>query len=323
MTFDLIFFTSINLLLFIMVIAPYLALNILAPFELVGGNQVVRLVLFLLTTLILLFYPLGFNWLNIGIASFSIIVLYLEAITLIPVRRTISKNVEEPGIRILTFNSAEKEPDEWMDYFFNNNIDIACIQEVKLDYSNSIHEKLKSRGGHSLFVNNNKCDYGIAFISKTALKLESVLEVQGDRSYPLISANVSDTEITLIGVHLSSVIPNWEIIDFIGNYTTRIAQSKAILGKMKESLNPVIICGDFNATATERILRIIRNHFKDTWLQAGRGIGGTWHRLLPIFRIDYIYTRGFDRPFQVGFVSIGKSDHRAYQVSLSRSANGK
>jgi len=74
--------------------------------------------------------------------------------------------------------------------------------------------------------------------------------------------------------------------------------------------NPVVVGGDFNAPASDPLHDILRARFSDSFSEVGTGWPNTWHRRLPIHRIDYIYTSPLLKPVRSHTVIAPASDHR-------------
>ena len=76
-------------------------------------------------------------------------------------------------------------------------------------------------------------------------------------------------------------------------------------------LPAVIIAGDFNAPAGDRIYRQLQKKgYIDCFDRAGVGWGNTYHRRFPILRIDHIYVSQAFVPVRSRVVTIPESDHR-------------
>lgn len=73
---------------------------------------------------------------------------------------------------------------------------------------------------------------------------------------------------------------------------------------------PVIAAGDFNAPATDPLHDLLRKDFIDSFATVGTGWGNTWHRRIPLHRIDYIYSSPLLRPVRSHTVIVPASDHR-------------
>lgn len=83
----------------------------------------------------------------------------------------------------------------------------------------------------------------------------------------------------------------------------------------------VILGGDFNAPAGDRIYEVLEPTLRDSWLEAGRGWGKTSLNRFPIHRIDQVWV---DRGFAVKSVvarSSNRSDHRMVVCDLVTTGN--
>ncbi len=94
----------------------------------------------------------------------------------------------------------------------------------------------------------------------------------------------------------------------------RIEIAVALQKLEKTNINPklssVIIAGDFNAPAGDRVYRRLTRKFTDTFREAGSGWGNTFHRSFPILRLDHIFaSRAFDVA-RSKVVKVKESDHR-------------
>lgn len=86
------------------------------------------------------------------------------------------------------------------------------------------------------------------------------------------------------------------------------------LALLKKTTNfptrPVIVAGDFNAPATDPLHDLLRHDFIDSFAKAGTGWANTWHRRIPLHRIDYIYTTPLLNAVRSHTVVVPASDHR-------------
>lgn len=88
---------------------------------------------------------------------------------------------------------------------------------------------------------------------------------------------------------------------------------------------PVLLVGDFNASAGSRPHRQLRRYFRDVFLEVGHGLGHTFPRPVsvygprlpaPVLRIDYAFARGPLEPISARTLDHPGSDHRALLVEL-------
>ncbi len=75
-------------------------------------------------------------------------------------------------------------------------------------------------------------------------------------------------------------------------------------------LSNVIIAGDFNAPAGDKVYRMLKHDFADTFDDAGSGWGNTFHRSFPILRIDHIFASRSFQAIRSKAVTVTESDHR-------------
>jgi endonuclease/exonuclease/phosphatase family metal-dependent hydrolase len=73
---------------------------------------------------------------------------------------------------------------------------------------------------------------------------------------------------------------------------------------------PALIAGDFNAPANDAVYKLLESEFKDAFDEAGSGWGNTYHRAMPILRIDHIYSSDKFVPVRARAIRSSDSDHR-------------
>lgn len=74
---------------------------------------------------------------------------------------------------------------------------------------------------------------------------------------------------------------------------------------------PTIVAGDFNAPANDAVYRLLGNDFTDAFEAVGTGWGNTYHRALPLLRIDHIFSSKKLVPIRCKTIKLSNSDHRA------------
>ena len=137
----------------------------------------------------------------------------------------------------------------------------------------------------------------------------------------LVTAEMNDgRKVNLLNLHLLSAATNMELHkrecwrEHIQNHTLRkIELFYSLAGLRKNGSHPrfpTIVAGDFNAPPNDSVHRIMRKEFTDAFATAGTGWGNTFHRSLPLLRIDYIY--GSDKliPVRARTFTREKTDHR-------------
>lgn len=71
-------------------------------------------------------------------------------------------------------------------------------------------------------------------------------------------------------------------------FTKRAKQAKIVKDHMKKCRYKIILCGDFNDTASSYAYETVSDELEDAFLEKGTGIGRTYAGKWPQFRIDYI-----------------------------------
>jgi len=86
---------------------------------------------------------------------------------------------------------------------------------------------------------------------------------------------------------------------------------RSVLGQTTNLSNtPTLFGGDFNAPATDIVLRGLDRDFVDAFRAIGAGWGDTYQRHFPILRIDHIYATRHFTPVRFTTVTTRFSDHR-------------
>lgn len=95
----------------------------------------------------------------------------------------------------------------------------------------------------------------------------------------------------------------------------RSEQAKKIISHIKESKNPVVVCGDFNDTPLSYTYQLFSNILNDGFKERAAGIGTTYGGTIPVLRIDYIWT---DPKFQVNSHKIIRENFSDHYPVISR-----
>ncbi len=111
----------------------------------------------------------------------------------------------------------------------------------------------------------------------------------------------------------------FNILDkLIRNNIARSNQVDSIAPMIEGSPYPVVVCGDFNDTSMSYTYRVMRGDLKDSFVEKGSGLSGTFKRLFNLLRIDYIFhsdsytTKSYDAPYN------DFSDHNPVVVTIKR-----
>ena len=111
----------------------------------------------------------------------------------------------------------------------------------------------------------------------------------------------------------------FNILDkLIRNNIARSNQVDSIAPMIEGSPYPVVVCGDFNDTSMSYTYRVMRGDLKDSFVEKGSGLSGTFKRLFNLLRIDYIFhsdsytTKSYVAPYN------DFSDHNPVVVTIKR-----
>lgn len=128
------------------------------------------------------------------------------------------------------------------------------------------------------------------------------------------------SEIEVVNIHLLTATTDlrlwkreaWQVHQ--GNRKVRRQQLSTTLDRLKKSTQfpeiPTILGGDFNAPATDVIHEELGDKLSDAYKKAGTGWGNTFHRRLPVLRIDHLYSTRHLVPVRCRAVETRHSDHR-------------
>jgi len=206
--------------------------------------------------------------------------------------------------------------DSILEIIKRENPDIICIQEFysnnKFDYQNKIINIQKTKD--YIISSKNKSGYsGNAVFSKYPIISSGYVDV-GSEKQKCIYADIvkfRDT-VRVYSIHLASIHLDDNDYEFmkkinendkekniegvkdisqklLNAYEIRAKEVKTLAPHIESSPYPVIVCGDFNDTPVSYTYKTIKGNLKDAFLTCGTGIGHTYAKSLPLFRIDYIF----------------------------------
>lgn len=221
-------------------------------------------------------------------------------------------------VRVATINRAGSN-ENFSELIVRHQPDIVFIQEISHPY------RLRQLN-QTLF--EGKGDYRYDKHTRCGLVVRGVIEhhIPNPRELPYRNQQArvklpSGRRIELVNVHLQAASTDlnlWRRDCWRAHHHNRQRRRVEIaftLQKLeKTNINPripaVIIAGDFNAPAGDRVFRILEEDFSDTFGEAGSGWGNTYHRSFPLLRLDYIFASQAFQTARSKAVRIKESDHR-------------
>ncbi len=132
--------------------------------------------------------------------------------------------------------------------------------------------------------------------------------------------------IEVVNVHLASAATDlrfWKRSTWTQHRNNRAIRRKELLmvqQVLEQTTNfpnsPTLFGGDFNASASDVVHRLLTRDFVDAFATAGTGWGNTFQRRFPILRIDHLYTTRHLTPVRSRTVTTRHSDHRMVVADL-------
>ena len=193
--------------------------------------------------------------------------------------------------------------------------DVVFIQEMPHPYLvKQLADKLYGQTGDYRYDETHSC--GVVLRGRIT---KALLEPQY-RSQYLTARMLNGEMIELVNLHLQPASTNlsiWRPSCWREQYHNReqrrneLLFAVAFLTEYTPFPNrPTLIAGDFNAPATDGATRVLDADFTDTFGAVGSGWGNTYHRRVPILRLDQIYSSPHFLPIRSRAVTIPESEHR-------------
>ncbi|YCM44840.1 endonuclease/exonuclease/phosphatase family protein [Verrucomicrobiaceae bacterium 227] len=216
-------------------------------------------------------------------------------------------------LRVVTLNCAGHiDPTEAVkDY----HPDIVFVQEMPHAYHlKRLTDKLFNGHGDYRYSATKRC----AVIVRGKIVDEEIIPKYRGQ---LLTVNMpSGRRIQLLNVHLQPAATNLRLYsrscwrEHSSNRRLRQIELTYALQSLKQKTEypriPAIIAGDFNAPANDAVYKILEPAFTDAFNEVGSGWGNTYHRAMPLLRIDHIYSSDKLIPVRARAIKSSKSDHR-------------
>lgn len=201
--------------------------------------------------------------------------------------------------------------------------DVVVLQEVIPELGAPVSAALKDEYPHQS-VHPAPHARGAAVLSRLPFAAHDRFQLS-DRGWYVqdVRFEWEGRRLALFNVHLLrpefKLTPRFDWVPY--DARRRAAEVKCLLDRVKVPDHDVILAGDFNLTDQTADYRAIRSHFRDAFLDAGRGFGFTypaktphatfWYERNgpPLLRLDHVFYRGALQPRTAQVGPHGDSDH--------------
>ncbi len=254
------------------------------------------------------------------------------------------KKTTQKGIRITSYNVKyfmgntevpnKENANHILDFLRQDNADIICLQEVRLNKRQifDIKNTRLPQVSHLQLAHNS---YAGGQITLTSFPILNMGEIRFKNSGNMIIFTdmlINTDTVRVYNCHLQSYrlreaeINAIDSIDFNNQPKTKEKMMELSLkfkdalikraeqaATLREHLNqcpyPVIVCGDFNDTPVSFTYRTVKGDLEDSFTQSGKGTANTYNGKLPSFRIDYILYSPIFTSFNFEVSTLNHSDH--------------
>lgn len=218
-------------------------------------------------------------------------------------------------LRVATINWAGS-PEDFSDAIVEYKPDIVFIQEIPHPYRlRELNDTLFDSRGDYRYDSRARC--GVVVRGTIMQHIQNPVY----RSQQVRMSLPNGRLVELVNLHLQAASTDlrlWRRDCWRTHHHNRklrrgeLAFALQILEKTNRNptLPAVLVAGDFNAPASDRVYRMLKKEFIDTYSESGTGWGNTYHRLFPILRLDHIFCSKAFIPVRSRTVGIGDSDHR-------------
>lgn len=214
-------------------------------------------------------------------------------------------------LRVVTLNCRKRDPRN-LDIIRQWKPDIVLLQESPYHmHLKQLAAELYGEEGGSMVMPSWDCS--IVARGKIVLRrtphyfTQAKVELVSGRSVEVVSLHLHGA-VTSLSLHHKKT---WEM--HTTSRQTRLAEMSNILQSIQRyaPYRPVIIGGDFNSPAGDRVYFSLRHEFTDSFRAAGKGWGNTVMNRYPVHRIDQIWASSDAlRPVRSRAVETEHSDHR-------------
>ena len=224
------------------------------------------------------------------------------------------RHLGQDVLRVATINWAGS-PGNFSPTIIKYNPDIVCIQEIPHPYRlRQLNQSLYQGKGDYRYDARKRCGVvvrgDILFHQRNPRFRSQQVTIQLPDSRIVEVANL---HLTASATDMRLWEPEcWK--DHRTNRQIRRSELAIVLYNLKATApkggSGLIVAGDFNAPANDNIYRLLDRDMVNTFDAVGTGWPNTYHRRIPIMRLDHIYVNNQLRPVRSRAVTVPESDHR-------------
>jgi endonuclease/exonuclease/phosphatase family metal-dependent hydrolase len=254
------------------------------------------------------------------------------------------KKTLEKGVRITSYNVKyfmgntkfpnKENADHILNFLRQNNADIICLQEVRLNKRQifDIKNTRLPQVSHLQLAHNSFAGGQLTMTSFPILNMGEIRFKNSGNMIIFTDMLINADTIRVYNCHLQSYrlreaeINTIDSIDFNNQPKTkeklielslkfktalikRAEQAATLRAHIDECPYPVIVCGDFNDTPVSFTYRTVKGDLEDSFTQSGKGTANTYNGKLPSFRIDYIFYSPVFTSYNFEVSNLNHSDH--------------
>ncbi|HOY31619.1 MAG TPA: endonuclease/exonuclease/phosphatase family protein [Bacteroidales bacterium] len=232
------------------------------------------------------------------------------------------------------------------DFLRKESCDIICFQEFVNNLNgefktlDTLVTFLKTKNVHAEYsvVSRNIYQFGLATFSSFPIVNKGIIKFPNSRNNFCIYTDVMFDEDTvrIYNAHLQSLHLGNSDIEFADNlasgntnagekemknkslrilrylkraYVKRSVQAELLAEHIGKCPYPVILCTDLNDTPFSYAYHQVSALLNDAFKEAGFGLGTTYYKIYPSFRIDYIFLSNHFHAFNFKNAKTDNSDH--------------
>ena len=227
--------------------------------------------------------------------------------------------------------SDEECADSVFTFLQQQNADIVCLQELRLDgvinVRRYLEKKMKGYKCEYYLFEQKGCSFGnvtfsrmkvlsgeaIKFKNSTNIAIYSDYEFEG-HPFRVYNCHFESYNVSFTGIMRSILGEGGEELTETGarmkrSITRRPKQVDQVFANIETSPVPSFVCGDFNDTPMSYTYYRLMRGRSDTFVEAGDGFGATYAKMWPLLRIDYILCPEFCEVISHKTPRVNLSDH--------------